>query len=145
MQITIRASVLAVALLASSPLLAAGSGTSMTGDVSTPEIPTTAEQDDCWLPTLPSTDLSANLAGFLPKPDSSPDSAGVDRDLSETASSCLRPLNLGNDDPEGGAAPKRDYFGTAIPARTALPDLGEALSWKAYVMQTTFVKPGMSF
>jgi len=143
LQVTIRASVLAVALLASSPLLAAGSGTSTSGaDVWTQE--TTTEQDDCWLPTLPSTDLSNNLAGFLPKPGSSPDSARVDRDLSETTS-CLHPLSLGNDDPEDGASPKRGYSDTAMPARTALPDLREVLFWKAYLREKIFLKRGMRF
>lgn len=143
LQVTIRASVLALAVLASSPLLAAGSGTSTSGaDVWTQE--TTTEQDDCWLPTLPSTDLSNNLAGFLPKPGSSPDSVRVDRDLSETAS-CLHPLSLGNDDPEDGASPKRGYSDTAMPARTALPDLREVLFWKAYLREKIFLKRGMRF
>lgn len=145
MQITTRASVLAVALLASSPLLAAGSGTSTTGaDVPTQETPVTTEQDDCWLPALASTDRSDNLAGFLPKPGSSPDSAGVDRDLSETAP-CLHPLSLGNDDRDDGASPERGYAGTAMLARIAVPDLGTALFWKAYLTQSVFLKPGMDF
>lgn len=143
MQITTRASVLAVTLLASSPLLAAGSGTFMAdADVSTQETLTMTEQDDCWLSTLPSTDASENLAGFLPKPGSPADSAGVDRDLSET---CRHPLSLGNDDPEGGASPKRGYSGTALPTRIAGPDLGSVFFWRAYLMQTVFLKPGMHF
>ena len=80
MQITTRALVLAVALLASAPVLAANSGTSTTGThSSTQETQTTTEQDDCTLSTLSSTDLSAGLAGLLPKPGSAPsDMAEVD-------------------------------------------------------------------
>lgn len=96
MQITTRATVLAAALLASAPLLAAGSGTGT--DVPTQETPAT-EQDDCWLPSLPSTDISAI----------------VDRDLSEAAS-CVRPLGLWNDEPEDSGSSKRGYSFIATPA-----------------------------
>ena len=111
MQITTRATVLAVALLASAPLLAANSCASTAGiDASTQEAQTTTEQHDCWLSTLPSTDLSA---GLLPKPGSTPpDTAEVDRHLSKW-----------NDDPEDSASPKWGYSVTAMPpgANTAWP------------------------
>ena len=107
MQITTRATVLAVALLASAPLLAANSCTSSAGtDASTHETQTTTEQDDCWLSTLPSTDLSASL---LPKLGSTPpDTAEVDRRLSKW-----------NDDPEDSASLKWDYSVTAMPPGTS--------------------------
>jgi hypothetical protein len=110
MQITTRAAVLAVALLASAPLLAANSCTSSAGtDASTQETQMTTE-DDCWLSTLPSTDLSANL---LPKPGSTPpDTAELDRRLSKW-----------NDDPEDSASSKWGYSVTAMPpgSNTAWP------------------------
>jgi hypothetical protein len=109
MQITTRALVAAVALLASAPLLAASPGTSTAGThASTQE---TTEQDDCTLSTLSSTDLSAGLAGLLPRP-GTPDTADVDRRLGK-AVSCERPLSLRwNDEPQDSAWPK---LGTAWP------------------------------
>ena len=96
MQITPRALMLAVALLASTPLLAASSGTSTAGtDAAMQETPATTERDDCALPALSSTDPSpSKLAGLLPKPGSTPaDTAEVDRRLNNAAS-CVRPLGL---------------------------------------------------
>jgi predicted small secreted protein len=96
MQITPRAILLAVALLASAPLLAARNSTSSAGtDAPAQESPATAEQDDCTLPTLPPTDLSSDkFAGLLPKPGSTPpDTTEVERRLNKAAS-CVRPLGL---------------------------------------------------
>jgi len=121
MQITTRAIVLAVALCASAPLLAASPGTSTAGtDASMQEAPATTEQVDCPLATLPSKDLSAGLAGILPKPASTPqDAAEVDRRLSKAAS-CVRPLGRRwNDEPEDSISPKRGFSVTAIPADTS--------------------------
>ena len=96
MQITTRAIVLAVALCASAPLLAASSGTSTAGtDASMQETPATTEQVDCTLATLPSTEVSVGLAGLPPKPVGTPqDAAEVDRRLSKAADSaraCIGP------------------------------------------------------
>lgn len=96
MQIAIRATVLAVALLASAPLLAAGSGTSKAGsDASTKEIQAPTEQDNCTPPALPPTDLSPEkLASLLPKPGSTPpDPAEIDRRLRK-ADACARKAGL---------------------------------------------------
>lgn len=89
MQITPRALLLAVALLASAPLLAAGPGTSTAG------APATTEQDNCTPPGLPPTDLSPDkLASLLPKPGSTPpDPAEVDKGLRK-AESCARALGI---------------------------------------------------
>ena len=93
MQITTRAAVLAVALLASAPLLAAGSDTSTAGtDASTKETQATTEQDDCTLPALPP--FPDKLASLLPKPGSTPpDPAEVDRRLRK-AEACARAAGL---------------------------------------------------
>lgn len=122
MPITTRATVLAIALLASAPLLAADSGATTAGtDVATQETLTT-EQDDCWLPMRSSTDLAADQAGFLPKPGStSPDWVEVDRHFSNAAP-CVRPLGLWNDEPEDGVSAKRGYSATAMPA-------GSSMAW----------------
>jgi len=96
MQITPRATVLAVALIASAPLLAAGSGTAAAGsDATTKETQATTEQDNCTLPALPSTELAPDkLASFLPKPGSTPpDPAEVDRRLRK-AEACARAAGL---------------------------------------------------
>jgi len=109
MQITARATVLAVALFVSAPLLAADS---------TQKTPKT-EQDDCWLPTLPSTDLATGLAGFLPKPDrTAPDSAEIDRDLSRAAS-CVRPLGLWNEPVDGASSGRGSFANAAWPERAS--------------------------
>ena len=118
MQITPRAIVLAVALCASAPLLAARPGPSTAGtDASMQETSATTEQADCTLPTLASTDLPVGLAGLLPKPGSTPqDAAEVDRRLSKAAS-CVRPLGRRwNDEPEDNTSPKRGFSVTAMPA-----------------------------
>lgn len=118
MQFTTRAIVLAVALCASAPLLAASPGTSTTGtDASMQETPATMEQIDCTLPALPSTELPVGLAGLLPKPGSTPqDATEVDRRLSKAAS-CVRPFGIHwNAEPEDSTSPKRDFFVTAMPA-----------------------------
>lgn len=96
MQITIRATVLAVALLASAPLLAAGSGTSTAGSgASTKETQATTAQDECTLPALPPTELSpGKLASLLPKPGSTPPDPGeVDRHLRKVEA-CARAAGL---------------------------------------------------
>ena len=121
MQITTRAIVLAVALCASAPLLAASPGTSTAGaDASMQETSATTEQAGCTLATLPSTDLSAGLAGLLPKPGSTQqDTAEVDRRLSKAAS-CLRPLgSRWNDEPQDSASAKRGFLVNAMPAGTS--------------------------
>jgi hypothetical protein len=89
MQFTPRALLFAVALLASTPLLAAGPGTSTAG------APATTEQDNCTPPGLPPTDLSPDkLASLLPKPGSTPpDPAEVDKGLRK-ADSCARALGI---------------------------------------------------
>lgn len=89
MQITARATVLAVALLASTSLFAGG-----------PRLPRLApqaatEQDNCTPPAIPPTDLSPDkLASLLAKPGSTPpDPAEVDRNLNKAAS-CARALGI---------------------------------------------------
>ncbi|GAB3090414.1 hypothetical protein [Lysobacter terrae] len=96
MQIPSGVTVLAVALLASVPLLAAGSGTSAAGtDASKQETEATTQQDNCTLPALPSTEFSpAGLSSLLPKPGSTPpDPAEVDR-LLRKAEACARAAGL---------------------------------------------------
>ena len=151
MQITTRAIVLAVAMLASAPLLAASSGTSTAGtDASTQETQTTTEQDDCTLPTLSSTDLSAGLAGLLPKPGSTPpDTAEVDRRLSKAAS-CVRPFGLAGMTSQGTVLrPSGAFPLLRCLLVQAQPGLGNAHFWKAHVVQTVFPssqrKPGSIF
>lgn len=89
MQITPRDLLLAVALLASAPLQAAGPGNSTAG------APATTEQDICTPPGLPPTDLSPDkLASLLPKPGSTPpDPAEIDRGLRK-AEACARALGI---------------------------------------------------
>lgn len=96
MKITTRAILLAVALLASAPLLAASSGTSPAGpDASAQEAPTTTGPEDCTVSTPKSTDLwSGTLATLPPKPGSTtPNLTEVDRRLNKAAS-CVSPLGL---------------------------------------------------
>ena len=96
MQITTRATVLVIALLASTPLLAAGFGPSTAGsDASTKETRAPTEQDNCMPPALPPTDLSPEkLASLLPKPGSTPpDPAELDRRLRK-ADACARAAGL---------------------------------------------------
>jgi hypothetical protein len=89
MLITSRAVLLAVSMLASAPLLAAGPGTSTAG------APATTEQDNCTPPGLPPTELSPDkLASLLPKPGSTPpDPAEVDKGLRK-AEACARALGI---------------------------------------------------
>lgn len=123
MRITTRATVFALALLATAPLLAANSGTSMAGtDALKQETQTATAQDDCWQPALRSTDLSDGQAGPLPKPDSTPpDTSEVARHLHKAAS-CVRPLGLWNE----GVSPKLSSSAIAMPAGTGLALLGQA-------------------
>ena len=95
MQITFRGLVVAVALLASAPLLAANPGTSAAGTASTQETRATTVPDDCTLPALAPTDASPDkLASLLPKPGSTPpDPAEVDRRLRK-ADACARASGL---------------------------------------------------
>jgi len=93
MQITARATVLAVALLVSTPLLAADSGTSR-ADAPAQETHEPTEQGKCTLPALPSTDLATGLAGLLPKPGSlPPDPAEIDRRLRKI-DACARAVGI---------------------------------------------------
>jgi hypothetical protein len=89
MQITTRATVLAVAVLASTPLFAGGPG------LPRPTPQATTEQDRCTPPAIPPTDLSRDkLASLLAKPGSTPpDPADVDHTLSKAAS-CARALGI---------------------------------------------------
>ena len=95
MQITTRALVLAVVLLASAPLLAASPGTSTAGTDGSTETQAKAEQDNCTPPAVAPTDLSPDkLASLLPKPGSTPpDPAEVDKGLRK-AESCGRALGI---------------------------------------------------
>ena len=95
MQTTTRAIVLAVAMLASAPLLAAGFDSSTAGTDASTETQAKTEQDNCTLPALPSTELTPDkLASFLPKPGSTPpDPAEVDRRLRK-AEACARAAGL---------------------------------------------------
>jgi hypothetical protein len=117
MQLTNRAIVLAAALLASTPLLAASFGNSTTdSDVPAQVSQTTTQPEDCTLPSLSPADHASGLAGLLPKPGSSPsDTADVDRRLSKAAS-CVRPLGIWNDEPEDSISPKRAFSFTTMPA-----------------------------
>jgi hypothetical protein len=101
MQFTTRAIVLAVALCASAPLLAASPGTSTAGtDASMQQTP----QADYTLHKLPSKDLHASLEDFLPKP--------VPQDTAQVN----RLGRRGNDEPQDSTSPRRDFSFTAIPA-----------------------------
>jgi hypothetical protein len=89
MQITTRATVLAVALLASNPLFAGG-----------PSLPrlspqATTERDNCTPPANPPTDLSPDkLASLLAKPGTTPpDPVEVERTLNKAAP-CARALGI---------------------------------------------------
>ena len=96
MQITTRATVLAVALLASAPLLAAGFGPSMAGtNAPTQAAQAPTKQDNCTPPAPPPTDLSPEkLASFLPKPGSTPpEPPELDRGLIK-AGRCARASGL---------------------------------------------------
>lgn len=96
MQIIPRATLLAVALIASTPLLAADSGSPGTSaDSPTKSIQAATEPDNCTLPALPPMELSpAKLAGLLPMPGSTPpDPAEIDRRLRK-AEACARAAGL---------------------------------------------------
>jgi len=95
MQTTTRAIVLAVAMLASAPLLAAGFDSSTASTNASTETQAKTEQDSCTLPALPSTELTPDkLASLLPKPGSTPpDPAEVDRRLRK-AEACARAAGL---------------------------------------------------
>ena len=126
MQITTRATVLAVALLASAPLLAAGFGTTTAGtDASTQETQATTEQDNCTLPALPPTDLSPDkLASFLPKPGSTPpEPTELDRRLSK-ARACARASGPGA---PGEGTPSRTTDSTSTRATATQPSSSTGL------------------
>ena len=131
MKRTTRATVLAVALLASAPLFAAGSGTSAAGThASMPEPRMAAAQGDCSLPLLPSTGLSATPVGLLPKLGSTAaDPTEVDLRLNQAAS-CVRPLGLWNDEPDVGASPNRGNSVTAMAAGTST-----TLAWQSSILE----------
>ena len=138
MQITTRAIVLAVALFASAPLLAANSGTSTAGtDASKQETQTTAEQDDCTLPTLSSTDLSAGLAGLCQSPAARrrtrPKSIAISARL---RLACVHWACAGMT--SQGCLAKRAFPLLRCLLVQARPGLGKAHCWKAHVMQTVF-------
>lgn len=106
------ATTLAVALLASAPLFAAGSGiSSATGThAATPELRTATVQGDCSLPSVSWTALSATPTGLLTKPDStSDDPTEVDRRLNH-ATSCVRPLGLWNEEADDRALTNAGLF-----------------------------------